>query len=203
MNKEFQNLIKRTIIYLFLGVLAVSSASLAQRSRRDDTAHETRIPEKDVKKEQMRQEASKSFPQLSDALTSILEKVARNQPPEQSAIEEARQLLDENKRNGWAYDDKQKAQFMLLQAWTGFYQDNPVEAVNWSRRACKTDEANQDAWISQVLFSVLNDKRPMKPRKERPRSESRRRRSGNVDETGYEAGVNYQSSSTLVTPSPP
>jgi hypothetical protein len=183
MDKEFQNLIKRTIISLFLGVLAVSSTVSAARSRRDDIGRETRTSEKDLQKEKMRQEATQSFPELSDALRGILEKVTKNQRPQPEAVEQARQLLDDNKRNGWAYDDKQKAQFMLLQAWTGFCQDNPVDAVRWSMRACKTNEASQDAWISQALFCVLNDKRPMKPRQEKPRPQSRRRPRRNVDET--------------------
>jgi hypothetical protein len=60
---------------------------------------------------------------------------------------------------------------MLLQAWTGFYEDNPMEALNWSMRAAKTDAANGDAWISQGLFCMLNGKRPMVPRikKEKPK----------------------------------
>ncbi len=187
MDKEFQNLIKWMIICLFLGVLAVSSVALARQSRRDGTGRESRTTEKDLQKEQMRQEATQSFPELSDALRGILEKVTKNQRPQPEAVEQARQLLDDNKRNGWAYDDKQKAQFMLLQAWTGFCQDNPVDAVRWSMRACKTNEASQDAWISQALFCVLNDKRPMKPRQEKPRPQSKRRPRRNDNEMASEA----------------
>jgi hypothetical protein len=150
---------------LFLLAMVVSSTALAERSRRDDAGGENRTSEKEAKKEQMRKEAAKSFPELSDALSGILEKVSMNQSPEQAAIEQARQLLDENKRNGWAYDDTQKAGYMLLQAWTGFYEDNPMEALNWSMRAAKTDAANGDAWISQGLFCMLNGGRPRPSRR--------------------------------------
>jgi hypothetical protein len=171
MNRGCQYLAKQVSIGLLFLSLVATSTALAERARRDDASSESRTSEKDVKKEKMRQEASKSFPELSDALTGILEKVAINQPPEQAAIEQARQLLDENKRNGWAYDDTQKAEYMLLQAWTGFYEDNPMEAVSWSMRAAKTDATNGDAWISQGLFCMLNGKRPMAPRikKEKPK----------------------------------
>jgi hypothetical protein len=182
MNRGCQYLAKQVSMGLLLLSLVATSTALAERTRRDDASSESRTSEKDVKKEQMRQEASKSFPELSDALTGILKKVAINQPPEQSAIEQARQLLDENKRNGWAYDDTQKAEYMLLQAWTGFYEDNPMEAVNWSMRAAKADPASGDAWVSQGLFCMLNGKRPMAPRikKEKPK---RRNDSGNGGRT--------------------
>ena len=171
MNRGCQYLTKQVFMGLLLLAMVVSSTSLAKRSQRDDAGGENRTSEKDAKKEQMRKEAAKSFPELSDALSGILEKVSMNQPPEQAAIEQARQLLDENKRNGWAYDSTQKAEYMLLQAWTGFYEDNPMEALNWSMRAAKTDAANGDVWISQGLFCMLNGKRPMVPRikKEKPK----------------------------------
>ncbi|MHC4961713.1 MAG: hypothetical protein ACYTGA_06305 [Planctomycetota bacterium] len=165
MNRGCQYFIKQVFMGLFLLAMVVSSTALAERSRRDDAGGENRTSEKEAKKEQMRKEAAKSFPELSDALSGILEKVSMNQSPEQAAIEQARQLLDENKRNGWAYDDTQKAGYMLLQAWTGFYEDNPMEALNWSMRAAKTDAANGDAWISQGLFCMLNGGRPRPSRR--------------------------------------
>ncbi|OQY06379.1 MAG: hypothetical protein B6I25_04025 [Planctomycetales bacterium 4572_13] len=186
MNNKYQNITKQIVIYLFLVALAVSSTALAQRSRRDGTDRQDRMSEKESRKEQMRQEAEQSFPELSKALRGILQKAAKNQFPEPNCITTATQLLEENKRYGRIYDDKQKAQFMLLQAWTGFYQDNPVDAVRWSMRACKTNEASQDAWISQVLFCMLNDKRPMKPRQKKPRSNLRRRPRRNADEAEFQ-----------------
>ena len=182
MNNKHRNLIKRAVIYLFLAVLAMTSTVSAG----ENNSRQGRTSKKDLRKEQMRQEASKSFPELNNTLTTILKKVAKNQQPEAQTIERACQLLEGNKRNGWAYDDKQKAAYMLLQAWTGFYQDNPVDAVRWSMRACKTNEASQDAWISQALFCVLNDKRPMKPRQKRPRP-NRRRPRHTVDQAEFQS----------------
>jgi hypothetical protein len=187
MNKGYQYLTKQVSIGLLLLSLVASSTALAERPRRDDAGSESRTSEKDVKKEQMRQEASKSFPELSDTLTGILEKVAMNQPPEQAAIEQARQLLEDNKRYVRAYDGTQRAEYMLLQAWTGFYEDNPMEAVSMSMRAAKTDAANGDAWISQGLFCMLNGKRPMAPRvkKQKTNREGRPSRSRRKDSEGY------------------
>ena len=120
---------KQTVIYLLLVMLAASSTFAAERPRRNNGDRESGTSEKDLQKEKMRQEATKSFPEVSDALTGILEKVSMNQVPEAAAIEQSHQLLDENKRNGWAYDDAQKGEYMLLQAWTSFYEGNPDDAV--------------------------------------------------------------------------
>ena len=170
---NYHNLTKYTVTYLLLVMLAVSSTAAAERPRRNNGDREAGTSEKDLQKEKMRQEATKSFPEVSDALTGILEKVSMNQAPEAAAIDQARQLLDENKRNGWAFDDAQKGEYMLLQAWTAFYEGNQDDAVNWSMSAAKTDAANGDAWVSQGLFCMLNGKRPMMPRVKKPKAKRR------------------------------
>ncbi|MHC5183752.1 MAG: hypothetical protein ACYSPI_05705, partial [Planctomycetota bacterium] len=175
---NYHNLTKHAVVYLLLVMLAVLSTAAAERPRRNNGDREAGTSEKDLQKEKMRQEATKSFPEVSGALTEILEKVSMNQASEAAAIEQARQLLDENKRNGWAFDDAQKGEYMLLQAWTAFYEGNPVDAVNWSMRAAKTDAANGDAWISQGLFCMLNGKRPMMPRVKKPKAKRRNNSDG-------------------------
>jgi tetratricopeptide (TPR) repeat protein len=184
MNKGFQNATKRAVVCLLL-VMLTGSAVFAQRTRRDNGNREAGTSEKDKQKEKMRQEATKSFGEVTDALTNILEKASRNQRPEETAIEKARQLLDENKRNGWAFDEAQRGEYMLLQAWVGYYEDNLEEAVRWSMKAAKTDPANGDAWISQGVFCMLNGKRPMVPRIKKSKSDregtSRRPRKNDSD----------------------
>ena len=173
MNKGDQCLIKWLVVSLLLGVLAVSSMTMAMRPQRNDINRQSRTTQQDLQKEKKRQEATQSFPELNAALKGILEIASKNKRPQPNTIEQSRQLLDDNKRNGWAYDEPQKATYMLLQAWTGFYQDNPVDAVNWSMRAAKTDATDGDAWISQALFCMLNGKRPAQPRIEKPKTQPR------------------------------
>jgi len=146
---------------------------LAQSRPRDGVEGAPGMSERDSRRDQMRQEASDSFAGVDDALTAILEKAGKNQRPESSEVEQARQLLEDNKRYALVYDDAQKAKYMLLQAWTGFYQENIELALNWSVRASKTDAANGDAWISQALFSLLNGRPPLEPRIQKPRSQRR------------------------------
>ena len=175
MNKDNQCLIRQTVVYLLLGIFAFSPSVLAQRSR-EDASDRSRNNEQDLRREERRQEALQSFPELNNALKTILKSVSKNQRPPSEAIDRAADLLEENKRNGWAYDDKQKTQFMLLQGWTDYYQENLGDALRWSMRACRTHEASQDAWISQALFSMLVGKRPMVPRMDVPSERSRRPR---------------------------
>ncbi|MBC8378305.1 MAG: hypothetical protein H8E62_03940 [Planctomycetes bacterium] len=128
----------------------------------------------DPRREKMRQEARKSAPEIAQLLTQILEQVNQNQKPEAELIEQAVAKLEESKRSLLAYDDDQKAQYMLLQAWTDFYQGNLDDAMNWSLRACKMDASSRDAWNSQAVFCLLSGKRPQEPRIEKSKSRTQR-----------------------------
>ena len=123
--------------------------------------------------EQMRLAAQDDFRELDSALQQMLEKVAVNARPEPSEVQAAADLLQANKRNAQVLDEKQKAQFMLLQAWTGYFQGNDAIAINWSTKACKTDTDNGDAWISQGLFSMLKSKPPLQPKPPKPERKQR------------------------------
>ena len=191
MDKTRQNFAKCAIICLLLGVLVVSSTALARPRNGFERGPGT--SEKGSQREQQRRdEASAAFPEVNDALKGILEKAAKNQRPESETLKKAQQTLDNNRRHALAYDDSQKAGYMLLQAWTEFYEGDLKAAVTRSIRASRTDSTSQDAWISQTLFSLLSGKTPMQPRTQKPKprrgddlgygSRSRRPRRG-LDET--------------------
>jgi hypothetical protein len=122
----------------------------------------------DARKQQMEQEAQAMASVVQKALTDLLEPVQENHRPSQDLIQKSQLVLENTKRYFPGFDDKPKAQFMLLQAWTAFYQDDSDLALNWSLRACRTDEASQDAWISQAVFGLLNGRPPLLPRIEEP-----------------------------------
>lgn len=126
------------------------------------------------RQDQLKQDAQVSAGEVKTLLTSILQQVNQNLRPESSVIEQAATLLEDSKRTASAYDDTQKAEYMLLQAWTDFFTGRLPGAVNWSMRACKTDEASQDAWISQALFNQLSGKRPVEPKIQRPDAQPER-----------------------------
>ena len=171
-KKDSQSMIRQVSSILVLIAVLLSPAPAARTGRADED-RESRQAAKELQKEKRRQEALQSFPEVDNALKAILEKVEKNQQPEPSAIEQGVRLLDENKRNSLAYDDTQRARYMLLKAWTEFYQDAPDEAVNWAMRAVKTDANSGDGWISQGLFCLLNGKRPMTPRIQKPKPQRR------------------------------
>lgn len=175
MIRNYYSLSKQAPLYLLIG-LTVLPAGLLAAPRMGGVQPQTSAREE--RREQMKEEVMKEFSALSDALKTILTLTSQNQRPEPAQIQEAADLLEQNKRNAALLEENEKAEFMLLQAWVGFYQKNPVEAVNWSMRACKTDENNRDAWISQALFCLLNEKRPMEQRVSRSR-EDRADRQGN------------------------
>jgi hypothetical protein len=127
--------------------------------------------EVDARKQQMEQEAQAMASVVQKALTDLLEPVPQNQRPSQDLIQKSQLVLENTKRYFPGFEDKPKAQFMLLQAWTAFYQGDSEQALNWSIRACRTDEASQDTWISQAAFGLLNGRPPAIPRIKKPRPE--------------------------------
>lgn len=177
-----ESFIKKTLFCLYLGffiVLPWEQAFGYGGAQRRERAIRPGMEQGGIQDEQklrLKEEAQGAVGRINQTLKSILELAQRNQRPSAQVIQEAESILEQSKLYASVLDDSQKTEFMLLQAWKGFYQKNPVEAVNWSMRACRTNEASQDAWISQALFCMLSDKRPLKPQIERPRSQAQQRR---------------------------
>jgi hypothetical protein len=119
----------------------------------------------------MEQQAQAMVSVIQKALTDLLEPVQKNHRPSQDIIQNSQLVLENTKRYFPGLEEKPKAQYMLLQAWTIFFQGDSEQALNWSLRACRTDEASQDAWITQALFNLLNGRLPLIPRIESPRSQ--------------------------------
>lgn len=140
------------------------------------------------------EEALSGFQDVQTVLKEILTAVNQNHRPEPLQIQNAQQVLDENKRYFRDYQDNQQAAYMLLQAWTSYYEDDQDTAVNWALRAAKTDETNGDAWVSGAVFCMLNDKKPVLPRipKAAPQRSRRNGEELGVYETSRPTGPNIQ-----------
>ena len=176
------------LIFLFTGAICPSFGAERQLRQRPV----------DSRKEQQRKEAQQSFQDVDKLLTQILEKVNKNQTPADDLITQAAAKLKECKRDSLAYEDNQQAGYMLLGAWISYYQGNLPDAMRWSLRACKTDDTNQDAWVSQAVFSMLSDKRPILPRVKKPRkNRPRRTRNNNRVAPGMMPGMDPGASSSV------
>ena len=167
--KQSYLFLKYRVLCLWAIVLIFSIAAWAAEPGR--RGRENGRSEVDPRKQQMEQEAQAMASVVQKALTELLEPVRENHRPSQDLVQKSQLVLENTKRYFPGFDDKPKAQFMLLQAWTSFYQDDSDLALNWSLRACKTDEASQDAWISQAVFGLLNGRPPLIPRIEEPKPE--------------------------------
>ncbi len=153
----------------------------------------------DPRRELLRQEAQAAFPDVSRTLDDILEKANLNQRPSEHRIQQAAELLEENRRYAVLYDAPQKAVYMLLQSWTSYYQDDPVSNLNWAVRACREDMNNGDAWISQTVFSLIYGRRPLEPQPPRPQRQqpdARRPQRPQPRGRGAEMGVETLAQST-------
>lgn len=156
---------------LLLGLLQVVAFSAARNGRTAESTGSQAASNRN----KLRLEAQQSHKEIKALLTQVLELVQVNQRPSSELIEQCKTSLEENKQNALAYEDAQRADYMLLQAWTGYYQENMLDALNWSVRACRQYDPAQDAWISQAVFSMLGGKRPIEPRIEKPEAEQRSR----------------------------
>ena len=61
-------------------------------------------------------------------------------------------------------DDKQKAQYCLLQSWLAYYSGQVENAHANAVKAWKLDETNSDILTTQVAMALVADKKPMLPR---------------------------------------
>lgn len=158
-----KNLFSVAIRLLFIPVLTASAVANDLETRRA----------------QVRQEAQDSYIQIEQALHGILQKANWNQRPDDAEILKAAELLETNRRNAVTYETPQKAGYMLLQSWVSYYQNEPVSNLNWAVRACRENPANGDAWVSQTLFSLIYNRRPVEPQPARPqRPQPTRQRPG-------------------------
>jgi len=118
---------------------------------------------------------SETTGKIQQMLDQILPQVNQERKPSQSNISACQKTLDESKRHFLGMDDKQKAQYCLLQSWVAYYSDDTNNAHLNAAKACKLDATSGDAWITQVAMSLLADKRPMLPRPPRPARVQRNR----------------------------
>ncbi len=167
------------LISLITGVVLVTLCGSVQAAARNGRTPDMMTDESSQtasRRDQMRQEAQKTYPEVEKLLTEVLETVKKNARPSKELVEKSVLALEENKQNALAYDEKQRSDYMLLQAWTGYGQGNLPEALSWSMRACKQDEASQDAWNSQAVFHMLSGKRPLEPKIEKPKPQTETQR---------------------------
>jgi len=118
---------------------------------------------------------SETTGKIQQMLDQILPQVNQERKPSQSNMSACQKTLDESKRHFLGMDDKQKAQYCLLQSWVAYYSDDTNNAHLNAAKACKLDATSGDAWITQVAMSLLADKRPMLPRPPRPARVQRNR----------------------------
>lgn len=150
-----------------------------ERPRRENSQNRRDNGRPEKPKHQLSEEGTAGVLEIQEVLKEVLETVNQNRRPEQEMLEKGQQLLVDNKRHAQNYDTDQRAAYMLLQAWTSYYQDDLSAAMNWAIRAGKTDETSRDAWISSAVFCMLNDKRPKLPQTKK--TSQRRPRRGRDD----------------------
>jgi hypothetical protein len=130
---------------------------------------------------------------IQQSLDVILPEVNKDTKPTAGMIAGGQKTLEESKRYFLQMDDKQKAQYCLLQSWAAYYA-NEIEVAHLNAaKACKLDATSGDAWASQVAMALLGGKKPMMPRAPKPvRTPRNRQNQGGMESEAMSATSQIQ-----------
>jgi len=120
-------------------------------------------------------QATESAGKIRQNLEEMLKLLNESNSPSSSDIASSAKLLNESKRHVGKFDEQQKAQYLLLQGWASYFQNDLPKAYTSSVAACRLDQSYGDAWASQAAFALLLNKKPMTPRPQRPEPRQRTR----------------------------
>ena len=120
-------------------------------------------------------QATESAGKIRQNLEEMLKLLNESNSPSSSDIASSAKLLNESKRHVGKFDEQQKAQYLLLQGWASYFQNDLPKAYTSSAAACRLDQSYGDAWASQAAFALLLNKKPMTPRPQRPQPRQRTR----------------------------
>ncbi len=126
------------------------------------------VQTEDPRRQALLQQAQEAAGLLEKALDDFFTQINEYQNPGEIYVKSASALLEDSRRHMMMFEDPVKARYMLLQSWIDYCSGAVESALTSSARACRTDAANRDAWISQQFFSLLLSKRPIQPRPARP-----------------------------------
>lgn len=142
--------IKSRILCIWAGLLFLSLLVLPCAAQGEQQAPDQKVIE--------------AADRVGPALDVILTAANESKSPEPKDLSSGQTVVDETKRFFLQMDDKQKAQYCLLQSWLAYFSGQIESAHLNAAKACKLDTTSGDAWATQVAMAVIADKRPMLPR---------------------------------------
>ena len=132
-----------------------------RRSRTTDRGtselRDQKIKEQQEKLTRIAEDAAK---QIDSKLVNILKLVNKNKKPNSEKITAALQTVTDSAKFLSKYGSKIQCQHYMLKAWTDYFNDNPKTANQAAKRAYRTDQDNNDAYITQAAIAVLTDNKP-------------------------------------------
>ncbi|MHC4552422.1 MAG: hypothetical protein ACYSUT_06605 [Planctomycetota bacterium] len=159
---------QKTVWICLVFVFLAAGSLLAYNGERQRQPRQPRQrPQRDqaqTQQKQLSEEARAGFQNVQSTLKEILTAVNQNHRPESLKLDNAQQVLKDNKRHFRDYQDSQQAEYMLLQAWSSYYADDADTAMKWALKAAKIDDTKGDAWVSGAIFCMLHGKKPVLPR---------------------------------------
>ncbi|HOQ03969.1 MAG TPA: hypothetical protein PKY88_01975 [Anaerohalosphaeraceae bacterium] len=162
---------RQFLILFFVFPVFLPKADVFGAAARRPRSHEQMggaVQTEDPRRQALLQQAQEASGLLEKALDDFFTQINEYQNPGEIYVKSASVLLEDSRRHMMMFEDPAKARYMLLQGWVEYCTGAVESALTSSARACRTDAANRDAWISQQFFSLLLSKRPIQPRPPRP-----------------------------------
>lgn len=123
--------------------------------------------------EEKRQQAIENAAGAIDTgLVEILDLVNQQRRPDKKKLASAQQTVQKSRKYIKQFQDNMLCQFMMLSAWTDYFDAGADKALLPATQAYRKDRANNDAHATQAAIAILAGKKPLVIRPERQQAQA-------------------------------
>jgi hypothetical protein len=167
MLKKYLNKLVPKIALLLICTLPLNQALYAARagSRRTRTtntaAADARAQKLEQQKEMQGQAMIDAAKDVDSKLVELLNLINKNQKPSSEKIASALKTIEETSKFLSRFDSKTQCEHYMLKAWANYFNNEPKTANQTAKQAYRTDQENNDAFITQAAIAILTDNKPI------------------------------------------
>lgn len=123
--------------------------------------------------EQKRQQALENAAEAIDTgLVEMLNLVNEQRRPGKKKLASAQQTVQKSRKYIKQFQDNMVCQFMMLNAWTNYFEAGAEKAHPTATQAYRKDQSNNDARATQAAIAVLAGRKPLVIRPQRQRAQA-------------------------------
>jgi len=167
------------LLCIILALADSSHVAVAQRRSRQGRGTQTRSRQDDRGQQALEAKAEKRQQALENAagaidteLADMLNLVNQQQRPNINTLASARQTVQKSRKYIKQFQGNVACQFLMLNAWTDYFDAGAEKALLPATQAYRKDNANNDAHATQAAIAVLAGKKPLVIRAEKQNRDS-------------------------------